>query len=166
MKFKMLATLALSFSVLSSAQAAIIPGWDRPLQSAEMKVVEAVGTLEGVTEASLTQFRQDPIAAPGAAFERQQGFILTLTKHVASEGALISQAYRLVNVKTETSCGSKIFTAVAPGVTLKLQDNTTRLCRDLRPGTWEATLEISDMGLETSGKLRLVGNPEVVYTIQ
>jgi hypothetical protein len=160
-KYWMLVILT-TCAAAQSALAIDAPGWDRPLRSAELKIVEATGILAETKSASLLMKSQD--GAHGKV-----SFVFTLDQ----------QAIALTANSIETdNCGSVIYTAVPTFTngttqpnTLRVMDNTNRVCRDARAGTWEIDYEVYERTNENRppkeiGHLSMTGEPQVIFTIQ
>ncbi len=140
------------------ASAAIIPGWDRPVAKAELKIIEATGVFAEIKKASLMMNSQD-----GA--QGKTSFVFTLDQ----------QALPMVVTQTDSdACGSVIYTAVPQfnngdpnhHVALTLTDNTHRRCRDARQGVWEVKYEAIEKGEKEIGRLFMAGSPDHIMTIQ
>ena len=124
---------------------------------------DASGDLEQIKTLKLTLTRQDgqPMPATGIVAEFGQKTV-TFTVTSAKKDVCGSMQY-LGKISFRPEFGPRRTT------TMKLQDNGTRLCRDLRPGAWEVTIQsFSDFdGANVlNGSIQAYGNPEGVITIQ
>lgn len=151
--FKAIAITATLF-VSSFAHAIVMPGFHRPLMSAEMKISQAVGIFQDVQTAEVTLARKDSSKIPTAI-------------NLVVDGELV--VLPVVSVEYD-DCGSLVIVASdnMPDNTntLILQDNRTRLCEDVRSAVWEVRVENVGLGAFVLGQMELLGNPEPVMSIQ
>lgn len=145
------------------AHAIFKPGWERPIYKSDMKILSADNELQNVKEAVLFVNKRDPSRKPTS---------MTLNLDGVSHFVTIT--------KTRNECGSVVYEGkediwAADGgphylMSVHLQDNTNRLCRDLRQGQWEASVyQMHDGGMahfEIISRMELAGNREEVFTIQ
>lgn len=147
--------------VSTSAHAVYRPGWERPIETAEMKVLKASANFSDVREAKLTVTRQD-----GA--RELTGMVLEMS--VGDQ--TFTRKLQITEVERD-ACGSTHYTAVPAEFhngntifTVVLSDNLGRRCRDFHPYRWEATVSRESLnGLIQPSTLKLGGRPELVYSI-
>jgi hypothetical protein len=165
MKSLLTASFFGTFFLYTAALAVELPGWERPLESASMRIVQAQGQLAEAKLARLTLTRQDGQVSP-------TGFTLEMDGR--------TYALRVAEMRG-AGCGSVSYRAVAGAsegiddavhvesrlIELTVIDHAGRFCADFAPSRWEARLELQDV-LEGSavGSLELEGHPEPVFTIQ
>jgi hypothetical protein len=158
----LLTILAFAFSLPTFAVYA--PNWERPIQGAEMNVVEADGHFEGAEGVALTLNRRDgekkavatsftlDLSVPSAEGVRTVRYLIPVSDvsmndqgHVVIKGSL-----KLFNENAATGYFPAIAIEVAP-----------------QAGHWEARVRFTESGSVTSTSfLRISGSPEPLMTIQ
>ncbi len=151
--------------VTSSAFGIYDPNWERPiLGDHDMKIEAAQFGFEDVTQAGLTLTKRDGQTEP-------TGILVNLN----DGGAVRSIQLTITSIEKDASCGSVRYVAslgkqsksMGARFNVVLEDHTTRVCDDARPGIWEANLREGYGWCGTGdATLYLVGNPEPLYTIQ
>ncbi len=174
-------------SPLTQAFGIVKPGWERPIQRAEMKVDGAQGAFNDVKDVDLTLTRKDVELTAQDIVPRRlpvTGMIVeyTVDRNVGSDRDMLVQEERVKMVlvvdqqPSKDECGSTIYIGrlasekkepVGARFSVVLRDHSTRLCEDLKPYRWEAHVR-QGFGWCGTGDavMDLVGNPEAVYTIQ
>ena len=152
-------TLSTLFLNAINAYAIVMPGYERPILTADMKKQAASGHFESAEHIKLTMTRQDGAEAP-------TGLTLNIDDRIV---------HLVIVGRQDAGCGSVSYTAYAPEegdsvaghyFSLFLTDHTTRTCKDLQPYLWEASIREGTGCFGVDGTMDIVGNPQGVYTIQ
>lgn len=177
---------------ITNASAMVQPGWERPILSAQMKKISAVGHFNFSRKANLTLTKKDGAINPtGMRLELEE---YTVTPPIGEptdptfghppfgHPAFTARSVKLKinNIETD-GCGSTIYYArlmplvahpeltdaptVGARFTITLKDHSTRICTDLQPNLWEAHVR-EGFGWCGTGDatMDLVGNPREVFT--
>lgn len=156
------------------AQAAYIPGWDRPVEKATLTEIDTTGHELGIgLEKTLTLHKMDNAQQSATSFTFAEEMKVICKMAPCNPIPMVAK-FRVVRV-SQDRCGSTVYTAqeiVKAGRdsesdpflrSLRVVDHSTRLCEDYRPFRWEA--ELTAVG-NASNVRNFQGNPEPVYTIQ
>lgn len=159
----MISILALGLSL--NSMAAYLPGWERPIKQADMKVLEAKGIFASVQNVILVQNRRDGSELEASTFTLSVEFM-------NSKDDLQTLEYRIpVQSVSYGSNGNDEFVGK-----LKLIGNDQsieqspeieiKLVRDPKM-TWSAQVQLNEFESSNSlSTLLLEGNPDILYTIQ
>ncbi len=156
--------LILTFTLSSPAFAVYSPDWERPVQEADMRVLQADGHFEGAEAVALTLNRRDgekkavatsftlDLSVPSSEGVRTVRYVIPVSDvsmndqgHVVIKGRL-----KLFNENAATGYFPSIAIEIVP-----------------EAGQWEAYVRFTETGSVTStSNLRISGSPEAVMTIQ
>lgn len=173
-------TLAAVFTFTTFVSAAHIPGYERPLLSADMDIVSSRGNFDLAGDVELTLNKIDSL--PGETVDR---FTMTLnfTMEDSQTQAIDDVVKNLVVLNTyQDSCGSTVYNAqisdifnqgarsrsqfVGERFSVLLVDHATRKCKDLRPYRWEANVRSGYGWCGTmDAVMKLEGQPHPLYTV-
>lgn len=156
MKTILLSALALLAMIAANrADAAFIPGWDRPLYKADMAVKAATGRFEGTTGAEFVLTKQDEAGLKKIimkAHGRETTF--TVVKEEINGHAIAYLAERQSTARCDEY--SRCMPANKFRVILKDQD-----------GRWMAHVTYVDrLNMTAEEVMNLVGTPEPMVTVQ
>jgi hypothetical protein len=187
MKTSLLKNIFLTLPLfISSASAVYDPNWNRPIDSANLTVESAqnIGSPDSanlnISDLTLVGTRKD-----GETLDNGQsysGFLLSYNVQWNANQEFTPENNQVTVNSIENDCGSVVYHAsLEPTVNSKqaspffegvrmsvtLIDNTHRVCKDLRKGTWEVEIR-SGYGWCGTGDLEIkaYGEPSPVYTIQ
>jgi hypothetical protein len=151
---KLFAALML-VTLTSPAQAVLLPaGSPRPIESAQLNIVEADGIFEGINSAFLTRVRYERTGA--------QGFVLEVTNNLG----LNKLVFNVTDVATG-SCGEKIYYAIAPTFAAGRPSLTVVDHREDHCDYWT---EVADWDIEVTtldrraSSFRAQGEPSPIFT--
>jgi hypothetical protein len=156
--------LILTFALSTPAFAVYAPNWERPVQGADMNVLQADGHFEGAEAVALTLNRRD-----GEKKAVATSFTLDLSVP-SSEGL---RAVRYVIPVSDVSMNDQGVVVIKGSLKLFNENAATgyfpAIAIEVVPqaGEWEARVRFTESGSVTStSNLRLSGSPEAVMTIQ
>ncbi len=155
------AILVAILAITSSAFAIYIPGFERPVYQADLKLQESSNPNPNNSEFSLTLNQRDDSANP-TSMSLTEKKVIYCVKAPCPRPQTISN-YKIVTV-TKVGCGTVEYTAQedvnhTEGSTIVLVDHTKRICRDLQPYKWI----VKQSGFKFHRTF--VGNPTAVYSI-
>ena len=144
------------------AHASFQPEWDRPIEAAEMEIVEASGMYKSTDVVQVTRTQRDGLGEESTAYAvrlngQEEKYVIT-EKSIRSDGAA---ALTLAREKDLRKAGGDF-------VHLYLVDHSKSMNTRFVPFLWEARLTRTRItnGAHAVGTIDMQGNPEAVYTIQ
>jgi len=168
---KLVLVLTAAFITSIAAQAITIPGWERPIERADLEEFDGQGREIGIgLDKSLTMLRRDRSRyATSLIFNEDQRVYCVTYPCPPLRNSSVFKLRRPV----PTECGSTKYVGFErtfrPGRLLprlakkiELVDHRTRYCRDYKRNLWEVTITDYDRRLTRW----FGGNPEPVYSIQ
>jgi hypothetical protein len=173
---------SLTMIVSASVEAALLPGWERPLEIAHMDVLESDGFFDSVENVVIVQNRRDN--------SKEEATSLTLSFDVVYEDNTSKTLQYEVPVQKVVydRCGgtsfvaslklfnSEMSTGFYPEIKVEMKRQSAMgnipscaeqvlTTEDL--STWTAKVHYVESGsVNTDSMMNLVGSPEVLYTIQ
>jgi hypothetical protein len=155
MKFSRLIPLVLVAS--TQAWAVSIPGWERPVYQADMKVLDVKGPVREPKTVELVMTKEDGSRTPTGLELTMDGrkvfFPIVATRNLGCGSVeYFAEVARMAGPRPVRNYG------------ITLADHTKRICEDARRYMWEVEYTVD--GDFLSGMIRMGGNPEGVVTVQ
>lgn len=145
-------TLLGAFLLSNAAQAVYVPGWERPIASAQMNIVNQIDLLTEHQVANVAMHQSDG--------DRSISFRVSLDQS--------SSSFLVVEAPRKDECGVVHYKARSVdnhSIYFMLSDHSESSCVSTAGGTWLATLFVVEEGGVTK-QANLVGEAQPVFTIQ